>query len=224
MSNQYGPRIVTDGLVLHLDAANRKSYPGTGTAWNDLSGNGNNGTLTNSPTFSSANGGGFTFDGTNDYCLIQNDNSVNISGGEITLEAFVKVNNFGNSEAFIHKEQQYTLAFHPKTGGGGITYADSSMWSYANFGFHGLFLTNTYYHIVATKINNVVTIYSNGSIIVSKSFGGSISTKTNDLYIGSYVTSYPFNGSIYTAKIYNKALSANEVEQNYNALKGRFGL
>lgn len=220
----HSPMITTDGLVLCLDAANPRSYPGSGTSWLDLSGQGNNGTLINSPTFSSANGGGFTFDGTNDYCLIQNDNSINISGGEITLEAFIKVNNFGNAEAWIHKQLQYTIAFYPVTGGGYITYADSSNWSYSNFGFHGLFLTNTYYHIVATKINNVVTIYSNGSVIISKSFGGSISTSSNNLYIGSYVTSYLFNGSIYTAKIYNKALSANEVRRNYLATKSRFNL
>jgi len=64
-----GPNIVTSGLVLQLDAANTKSYPGSGTTWTDLSGNGNNGTLTNSPTFSSANGGIFTFNGTNQFIL-----------------------------------------------------------------------------------------------------------------------------------------------------------
>ena len=224
MSYNTGPKIVTDGLVLCLDAADTNSYPRTGTVWYDQSGNGSNGTLTNGPTFSSANGGGIVFDGSNDYCLIQNSDSVNISGGEITLEAFIKVNNFGSAEAWIHKNLQYTIAFYPTTGGGYITYADSSNWSYSSFGFHGLFLTNTYYHIVATKINNVVTIYSNGSIIVSKSFGSSISTSSNNLYIGSFATSYYFNGSIYTTRLYNKALSADEVRRNYNATKGRFGL
>ena len=66
MPNNYGPRIVTDGLVLCLDAGNSKSYPGSGTAWNDLSRNGNNGTL-NGPTFNSADRGSIVFDGTNDY-------------------------------------------------------------------------------------------------------------------------------------------------------------
>ena len=227
MSNNYGPKIVTDGLVLCLDAADQNSYSGSGNTWYDLSGNGNNGTFgpgTAAPTFSSGNGGSLVFDGGNDYCLIQNSDSVNISGSEITLEAFINVNNFGGGEAWIHKDLHYTIAFYPTTGGGYITYADSSNWSYTNFGFHGLFLTNTYYHIVATKVNNLVTIYSNGSVVVSKSFGGTISTTSNNLYIGSFVTTYYFNGSIYTARLYNKALSANEVQQNYNATKGRFGL
>ena len=73
-------------------------------------------------------------------------------------------------------------------------------------------------------LDSFVTIYSNGSVVVSKSFWGTISTTSNNLYIGSFVTTYYFNGSIYTARLYNKALSANEVQQNYNATKGRFGL
>ena len=67
MSNQYGPRIVTNGLVLCLDAGNNKSYPGSGTVWNDLSGNNFNGILTNGPTYSPSSGGGIVFDGVNDY-------------------------------------------------------------------------------------------------------------------------------------------------------------
>ncbi len=69
MSLLHSPKIVTNGLVLCLDAASRKSYPGTGNVWRDLSGNGNNGTLTNGPTFSSANGGSIVFDGIYDPVL-----------------------------------------------------------------------------------------------------------------------------------------------------------
>ena len=67
MSIAGGPDIVENGLVLHLDAADSNSYPGSGTVWTDLSGNGYNGTLTNGPTFSSSNRGGIVLDGTNDY-------------------------------------------------------------------------------------------------------------------------------------------------------------
>lgn len=65
-----GPNIVTDGLVLYLDAANTKSYPGSGTTWNDLSGNGNNGTLINGYIFNSIGNGNLVFDGSNDYVNI----------------------------------------------------------------------------------------------------------------------------------------------------------
>ena len=68
MATIYNPNIVTDKLVFCLDAANTKSYPGSGTDWKDLSSQGNNGTLTNSPTYvPNSNGGYFDFDGTNDY-------------------------------------------------------------------------------------------------------------------------------------------------------------
>ena len=73
MAYRNGPKIVTDGLVLCLDAAIGKSYPGSGTSWTDLSGNGNNGTLQNTPTFNSANGGSLIFDAANDVVSLPND-------------------------------------------------------------------------------------------------------------------------------------------------------
>ena len=89
MAFNYSPNIITDGLVLYLDAANTKSYPGSGTTWRDLSKSQLNGTLTNGPTFNSANGGSIVFDGTNDYVdnigdlssfsFIQNTNIFSVS-------------------------------------------------------------------------------------------------------------------------------------------------
>ena len=70
MSTRYNPSIVRDNLVLYLDAANTKSYPGSGTTWKDISGKGNNGTLTNGPTFDSNNLGSIDFDGVNDHVVL----------------------------------------------------------------------------------------------------------------------------------------------------------
>ncbi len=72
MATRYNSQVVKDGLVVCLDAGNPKSYPGTGNTWYDLTINGNNGTLTNGPTFSSINGGGIVFDGINDYVSVGN--------------------------------------------------------------------------------------------------------------------------------------------------------
>ena len=86
-----GPNIITDGLVLALDAANSRSYPGTGTTWSDLSGNGNSGTLTNGPTFNSGNGGSIVFDGVDDNISFSG-NTFNYSpgtSGEVSLEIWV---------------------------------------------------------------------------------------------------------------------------------------
>ena len=77
MSFSYSPKIITDGLVLYLDAANPYSYVSGSTVWNDISRGGNNGTLINGPTFSSANNGSIVFDGTNDYVI---NNTVSGSG------------------------------------------------------------------------------------------------------------------------------------------------
>ena len=86
-----GPRIVTNGLVLSLDAADRNSYPGSGTTWRDMSGNGNNGTLTNGPTFSSANGGSIVFDGTNDYATT---NYIPLFVNDFCISFWVKFNTY----------------------------------------------------------------------------------------------------------------------------------
>jgi hypothetical protein len=217
--------IVTDGLVLALDAANPKSYPGSGTTWTDLSGNGNNGTLVNGPTFDSANKGSIVFDGTNDRTDIANSSTINITGSNITLCALVNPSLFKQAMAFVHKNFQYTIAFYGNASSGTITYADSSNWSYANFGQHGNFLPNKWYYIVATKnSSNIVTIYANNTVIISKSFGSSITSTGNLLNVGNYSTNYYFDGKISHCKIYNKTLTASEINQNFNALRGRYGI
>jgi len=226
MSVYGGPDIVTDGLVLHLDAANRKSYPLTGSTWYDLSGNGNNATRYNA-TYSNNY---FTFDGTDDFFVVPNNASVTLNGSYLTLSAWVNVNNFvtGAFGTFLHKDLGYTIAFYDNKK---ITYADRSNWSYSNFGFYGNFVENTWYHIAAVKNGTNVTIYSNAEIVISKTFGSAINDiAARNLFIGAYgldginTGTNDFDGKISNAQIYNKALTANEVQQNYNALKGRFGL
>jgi hypothetical protein len=86
----HSPKIVTSGLVLCLDAANKLSYPGTGTSWYDLSGNANTGTLTNGPTFSVANMGSIVFDGVDDYVNIPNNSSFNVTDN-ISVEMWVRI-------------------------------------------------------------------------------------------------------------------------------------
>ena len=85
MATKYSPKTVTDGLLLSFDAANTKSYPKSGTTWSDLSGNGNTGTLTNGPTFNSANGGSIVFDGVDDYVNVANASSLNSSAQTISV-------------------------------------------------------------------------------------------------------------------------------------------
>ena len=104
MAISYNPRIVTDGLVLALDAGNPKSYPGSGTTWTDLSGNGNNGTLTNGPTYSSANGGSIVFDGVDDYAEItDSSNNFDLGGIDATLEFWIYIPSTSGADVIIGK-------------------------------------------------------------------------------------------------------------------------
>ena len=108
MSLSRGPKTITNGLVLYLDAANKKSYPGSGATWTDLSGNSNTGTLTNGPTFSAANMGSILFDGTNDYVDCGNNSSLQITQG--TISAWVKsTTNDSTFRGIIVKATNYGL-------------------------------------------------------------------------------------------------------------------
>lgn len=161
------------------------------------------------------------FDGTDDTISSPSDSSNNIAGN-ITMELVLNRTD-GYASAVMHKEVQYTLYI---AADGAISYADSSYWSYAAFGFHYAAITpGVYHHIVATKNGSLVTIYVDGNIAISQNFGSAITQTNNNLYIGSYAgNSAYFAGKIPISKIYNRALTAAEVKQNYNKYKTRFNL
>jgi hypothetical protein len=228
MAFRYSPKIVTDGLVFYLDAANTKSYVSGSTTWNDISREGNNGTLINGPTFSSQNGGSIVFDGTDDTVSIPSNSLLNTPNG-FTGEIVVKFDNStpGN---LLHKELVYTIR---RSGPTSLQWADGTNWSYANWNATSPSFTfdtsnsNKYYHIVVTKSVNVVSCYLNGELMVQKTFGNNGVGSGNSLsvFIGSYAGSSQFlDGNVAMSRIYNRALSQEEVLQNYNATKSRFGL
>lgn len=223
MSFNYGwrgPNIVKDGLKLYTDAGSPNSfYNKTGTIWKDISGNGNNGTLVNSPTYSSTNGGSIAFDGTND--LVNFGPFSLLTGSNFSLSFWVKLNVNNIVHVPITKDIQFSVAFFNNQ----ISYADGSNWNYSAFGFYSNFITNTWYNIAAIRNGTNVTLYSNSAIIASITFGGSVTGNANNFYLGAYAgTSNFFNGNISSMYIYNKSLTSNEVIQNYNVQKTRFGL
>ena len=225
MSYSYGKSIVTDGLVFYVDAANDNSYPGTGTTWSDLIG-GNDGTLTNNPTYSSANGGSIVLDGVNDYVNCGNDTSVQITG-ELTQEAWFKSSVVGQ-QAIIYKDNQtnrcYKMQIHPSGSVWPIYFTNNSAFN----SFYGAInvCDGSWHHIVTTYTpSTLVAIYVDGSLDVStaSSVPAFLDNDSVDLELGRKGNgSLYLNGSISQAKIYNRALSASEVLQNYNALKNRF--
>ncbi len=212
MSFSYSPKIVTDGLVLYLDAANTRSYPGTGTVWTDLSRSGNNGTLTNGPTFNSSNNGSIVFDGTNDYI---NMNNVNF-GNTYTISLLVRLNDL-NSRVWVGGID--TTEYH-------MNFQSGNMVNRVNnnlITFSTNVTTNIWYNISLVRNNTTLTCYKNGNLVSSTTIAGA--TTNFVLYrIGSSPSGFYGNGNISNILIYNRALSATEVLQNYNTTKSRFGL
>jgi len=227
MSFTHSPRIVTSGLVLCLDAANPKSYPGSGTTWSDLSGNGNSGTLTNGPTFDSSNLGSISFDGVDDYAEfpIPSNSITNIS-----ITGFVNVT-LGRKGAFFrngNSSNGYSIGI------GSTTFDGNGNNIIALFpGIRWIATTTQYlsgWQMVTFILNqsSVVSGYLNTTPIVFPT-GTNPITPTSNFYLGRNIGDEPTGiraaqCSISNCLFYNRALTASEVLQNFNALKGRFGL
>jgi hypothetical protein len=228
MAGSVAPNIITDGLVLYLDAANTKSYPGSGTVWTDLSRSGNNGILTNGPTFNSGNGGSIVFDGVDDYVTIP---TFFIPTGSFSCESFFQWSNLGTSRGTI-----FSLNYNYPSTGYLIRQIDDSsgkfvIWS--DYGSEsGIFSTaaltiNTWNHVVVVHLNGVCSIYINGTLDSSQSIPNPVLNQSYPILLGARAISGPsvgayLPGRIGISKIYNRALSASEVLQNYNATKGRY--
>jgi hypothetical protein len=219
MSFNYSPKIVTNGLVLCLDAANTKSYVSGSTIWTDLSRSGINGTLTNGPTFSSANGGTIVFDGTNDYINLGSPQQLQVTN--VTLSAWIKTNQ--TTYQIIIDD----LGTSPFTSWGmwldptgKIAWFDGS-WRTSNISVNNNQITN----IVCTLNSTSLKFYINGTQDINSHTVPAIIPTTDNKTIGNQpLNSYPFSGNIYHTLIYNRALSSTEIKQNYNATKGRYGL
>jgi hypothetical protein len=218
MAFSRGPNVVTSGLVLSLDAANPKSYPGTGTTCNDLAGS-NNGTLTNGPTFNSANGGSFVFDGVDD-CVVVNSNASILSKVSYTKIAWFNITSYlyniisgGNGG-----EHAFWLA-----GTSNLRAGHNGSWSTV-VSTTTLALNTWYFGAVTFNTTTGWVLYVNG-IQESTSISTTTFNGTQEILIGAYGTGgNVFSGKIAMATVYNKILTPQEVQQNYNSQKSRFGL
>ena len=217
--------IVQSGLVLNLDAGVLSSYPGSGTTWTDLSGNVNNGTLTNMEVpgdYTSTNGGILTFDGYDEHIKCGNSISLQITVG--TISAWINANN-GNSNynGIITKQQAWGLFVKDNVlmlydwGNNvdrttGITVGNST-WNY---------VAMTFTQTIGTPSNNTI-VYLNGSPVLTTTVKHN--NHNVEVQIGGGGDSYGgqfFGGNISQALIYNRALTATEIQQNYLATKSRY--
>ena len=198
MGLAHSPSIVTNGLVLALDAANRKSYPGTGTTWTDISGNGNSGTLVNGPTYSSANGGSIVFDGTNDYVVTS------------TITNYKSLNMW----VYLDSKSAYLLDARNGSPSGYFWFPGGD----ANFGpdWDQFYINGK---PVSLSLSNIPTnVWFNFYIRNTGIRTGTIN------FFSRFTNAETQAGKFSLFSAYNRALTDAEILQNYNALRGRYGI
>lgn len=231
-----GPNIVKNGLVLYLDASSPTSYSPyiNATTWRDISGNTNNGTLTNGPTFDTANGGSIVFNGSTQYVNCGNNSSLNLTTS-LTVCQWIKPSNVSGASTFSHKGD-YTTATNNN---GWTARVDGSLIKFflennnevlVTSNSNSISVNNIWYYISLWFDGTNAKIFINGSqngTIVAASIGSSLSEPyeigRKDHRSSGAITQY-FAGNISNVSVYNRALSAQEILQNYNATKTRFGL
>lgn len=227
----HGAGIVRSGLVLHLDAANRKSYPGTGTTWTDLSDSDNNGTLVNGAAYNSTNNGSISFDGINDYITLP---PLTAGNSEITVSMYIYPITT-NGEYHIYTEGgipgnalywQFSITTRvwytrdTSTGPTGARDNDISTnfltlnrWNYitavysVSGGFKRFYVDGILKSSSTTSINALTTERNPNNAFIA--------FPTDGLY---------FNGNVSNVKLYNRALTQLEVQQNFEATRGRYGI
>lgn len=247
MSVSGGPDINEQGLVLYLDAGNRRSYPGSGTSWNDLSGNENNVTLLNGPTFNQNNVGSLVFDGIDDY------SNPNISHSYLSSSALEVVFNSSDHGGAMKKTifgYRHNAGYSQPTIGsifleGNSMYASviTTTQTYRTAVAPITISTNTTYHAVLNKdtVNGTLQLFVNGIAGTSVTFDAAtyaqwtsvgqfigenildIAKSTNNSVGQGWNNDY-FNGRIFKLAVYNRILTSTEILQNYNAQRSRFGL
>ena len=233
----HSPKIATDGLILNLDAGNTKSYPGSGTTWTDLSKENNHATLSNF-TVGSLNGGTLTADGANSVATI--NAAASLQPASITIEVMCKPiyngQNYANVISYppnddAHQSPWMIYAIYLQHVSGNITNRPL----HSRFGgtmvvsSAGAFDFNAWNHLVVTFHNQAVKFYRDGNVHSTHSIAPSTINysgyENQNVFIGQNPSgSEDFEGEYSNVKLYNRALTDAEVSQNFNAIRGRFGL
>jgi hypothetical protein len=225
MSYNNGPRIITDGLVLCMDAANKKSYPGTGTSVTDLT-NINSLLLENTPTFNSQNGGSFVLDGVN--------NRIKITCASNIIRCYNSTSQFIVKVTETNVGQRCMFSYRSNGGQMYVGVSARKIYTYYNTlnipGYtDGSLLSNTLAicHVVCDATNNMLYHYINGALVNSGVSRTGWSTGYNTIFYLGYDaggTNEYMGGNFYQFSHYNRVLSSSEIQQNYNAIKGRYSL
>ncbi len=236
MGIDYNNIIVSDGLVFYIDAANPRCYSGTGLTANGLVG-GVGGTLINGVGFSSTNNGSFFFDGTNDYIEVSNSNLLTFGTNPFTID-FWLYSTYVHSGGALYRT---ILSSYDNYNGIYQTYFFLGLFnngstlnnfvSFLNSQSGNLMLplganinVNEWTNVTFTRLDNNLVCYKNGVSVSTAVSTNNFSGTRNSRIGGGVEQVNTFQGSISLMKIYNRALSATEIQQNFNAQKARFGL
>jgi hypothetical protein len=240
MATSYSPKIITDGLVLCLDAGDKKSYSGSGTTWTDRSSQ-NNGTLYNGPTFDSSKGGLLSFDGVNDYLQVDVDTTALNGDPSLSVDMFVRrrtgtsiggnagfwgVGGSGRGKSF----QGWT----PTTNLIHLDIYDSTRLATSHYYPEGEFVYICWTkNGTGTETTNVKCYIDGVEVSLTKNRNETITNQFNTSTSGVGIclgrinadsTNFHAPIDVSAFRVYNRALTASEILQNYNATKGRFGL
>ena len=214
--------IVTNGLVLNIDAGNTRSYAGVGNTAYDIAGTGITASLFNGVGFNNANNGSFSFDGTNDYIEFLPSSIFNLGTGDFTFLAWHKTTNkSGYSTILSIDDGNGTgIIFYTNIGSGVFRNWVAGQARNGNIDI----CTGIWNLVALTRSSGNCTQFVNGVSDVTFSAAGSLSVSGRSLFVGKILNELYYNGNISQVQIYNKALSSTEILQNYNALKSRYGL
>ena len=220
--------IVTNGLVLNLDAGFTPSYPTTNTTWYDISGNINNGTLTNGPTFNSANGGSIVFDKVDDYASFNIDASNIYNAGELTFNVWYKIVSSQQDSSLLEiggNWNSWSFYWDLVDPTGCLSFSITGDYSVGRVVATTNTKTGAWFNSCGTFSSNTSKIYTNGNLEKTKT-PTSLKNQSGILEgrIASDAVNSLLGANIAIVQIYNRSLTAAEVLQNYNAAKGRFGL
>jgi len=223
MSTNHGPSITTNGLSMLLDAANPKSYIGTGNVWNDISTSRYSFSLQNSPTYNSSNSGYFTFNGTSQSAQVTGTAAYIPSSG-FTAMAWIQPSTTASINSIISHQSGVNTndGWRVTTS----TYVRFSLGGVADYVSATAAITTTnWQQIAVTVAGSSIAFFVNGQKYDTQTVG-TLSGTPSTIQIGRDQSSSAefLNGNLSTAFIYNRTLSASEITQNFNAYRGRFGI
>ena len=224
MGLDHSPIIVTDGLVGYWDAANPRSYSGSGNTWYDLSRNANNLILTNSPSYNSS---GYFSTGSTGYFTGAGTSSIPVANDNYSMFLFARLSSWADGRGFISiggfTVSNQSNAFRTYTS----TLGNMTHYWWANdlisSNNNGNIQNNQWFYVGVTFDGTTRKIYANNDLVASDNPTSHNVTSTTIQLAKTYATEY-LQGDISLAKIYNRALTASEIVQNYNATKRRYGL